>query len=115
MSKKKRKQFRTFESNAVYEDFKEPYICMTYSMLDNEKWLSLGYPAQIIYIYMKKWAYGRQEFKFSYRLGLHVFKSYSTFKRAIDELVDNGFIEIIRISRTPGIGTIYKFSDKWYN
>ena len=32
----------------------------------------------------------------------------------IDELVGKGFIEIIRISRTPGIGTIYKFSNKWY-
>ena len=115
MSKKKRKQFRDFESSALYEGFKEPYICMTFSMLDDEKWESLSYSAQSVYISMKRWAYGRQEFKYSYRLALKKVKSFSTFSKAIKELVDNGFIEIIRISRTPGIGTIYKFSNKWYN
>jgi len=115
MSKKKRKQFRDFESSAIYEDYKEPYVCLTKSMLESEKWHLLGYPAQTIYVYMKLWSYGRQQFQFSYRLALNVFKSYATFKKAIDELITNGFIEIIRISRTPGIGTIYKFSDKWYN
>lgn len=114
MSKKKKKQFRQFESSDILNNFQEPYVCITKSMLENDNWLSLGYPARVIYIYMKMWSYGRQEFQFSYRLGLHIFKSYSTFKKAIDELVNKGFIEIVRISRTPGIGTIYKFTNKWY-
>lgn len=114
MAKKKRKQFRDFESSAMLEGFKEPYVCITKSMLTSEKWKLLGYPAKTIYLYMKLWSYGRQEFEFSYRLALNVFKSYSTFKKAIDELTKNGFIEITRISRTPGIGTRYKFTNKWY-
>ena len=114
MAKKKRKQFREFESGAILEGFKEPYISITKSMLVNERWLSLNYSSQLIYIYMKLWSYGRQEFKFSYSLALNIVKSKSTFKKSIDELVNNGFIEIIRISRTPGIGTIYRFTNKWY-
>lgn len=114
MSKKKRKQFRDFESSDFINEYKEPYICLTKSLLTNEKWISLTYSSKIIYIYMKMWAYGRQEFKFSYALALNILKSRSTFKNAIDELVKKGFIEIIRISKTPGIGTLYKFTNKWY-
>lgn len=112
--KKKQKSFRSFESSEIINDFKEPYISLTKSMLNNEKWLDLSYSSKIIYIYMKLWSYGRQEFKFSYSLSLKIVKSRTTFKKSIDELVNKGFIEIIKISRIPGIGTVYKFSDKWY-
>ena len=96
------------------DDFKEPYISITKSMMTSQKWLDLSYSAQQIYLYMKLWSYGRQEFKFSYSLALNIVKSKTTFKKAIDELVASGFIEIIKISRTPGIGTVYRFTDKWY-
>lgn len=114
MAKKKQKQFRNFESSDIQNDFKEPYISLTKSMLTNEKWLQLSGATRTIYIYMKLWSYGKQEFKFSYSLALNIVSSKSTFKKAIDELVKNGFIEIIRISKTPGVGTIYKFTNKWY-
>lgn len=114
MAKKKRKQFRDFESSAMLEGFKEPYVCITKSMLTSEKWASLNYSSKLVYIHMKLWSYGRQEFKFSYSLALNIVGSRTTYKKSIDELVNNGFIEIIRISRTPGIGTIYKFTNKWY-
>lgn len=110
----KQAKFRNFESSEYFKDFKEPYIRITRSMLTNERWLKLSYSAKTIYIYMKLWSYGREEFSFSYKLALNIVKSRSTFKSSIDELVDNGFIEIIRISRTPGVGTKYKFSNKWY-
>ena len=74
---KKQKQFRNFESSSFSTDFKEPYISLTKSMLTNEKWLSLNYSSQLIYVYMKMWAYGRQEFKFSYSLALNIVKSVS--------------------------------------
>lgn len=114
MSKKKRKQFRAFESSEILNDFKEPYVCITKSMLESEKWKQLSYTARIIYVYMKMWSYGKQEFKFSYSLALNIVGSRTTIKKVIDELVANGFIEITRISRTPGIGTIYKFTNQWY-
>lgn len=114
MAKKKRKKFRYFESSNIQNDFQEPYISITKSMLTSEQWKNLSYTAREIYLHMKLWAYGKEEFKFSYSLALNVVNSKSTVKKAIDDLVEKGFIEIIRISRTPGIGTIYKFSSKWY-
>ncbi len=112
--KKKQKQFRNFESSELLKDFKEPYISITKSMLTNNKWLNLNYSSQIIYLYMKLWSYGRQEFQFSYSLALNVCKSRTTFKKSIDELVNNGFIEIKKISKRPGTGTTYSFSNNWY-
>ena len=114
MSKKKKKKFRYFESSEIQNDFQEPYISITKSMLTSEKWRNLSYTARELYLNMKLWSYGREEFKFSYTLALNVVSSTATVKKAIDDLVKNGFIEIIRISRNPGVGTIYKFTNKWY-
>ena len=114
MAKTKRVKFRNFESSEYANDYKEPYVRITKSMLTNQKWLELSYSAKTIYIYMKFWSYGREEFSYSYKLALNIVKSRSTFKSVIDELVKNGFIEIVRISKTPGVGTRYKFSNKWY-
>lgn len=114
MAKKKKKQFRSFESSDIQNDFKEPYVCLTKSMITSDKFLSLNHASKYLYCLMKLWSYGKEEFKFSYSLAYNYIKSKSTIKNSIDDLVKNGFIEIIRISRTPGVGTIYKFSDKWY-
>ena len=111
---KKRKQFRDFESSAIYEEFKEPYISITRSMLTNEKWLNMEYSARELYLYMKLWSYGKQEFEFSYSLALKIIGSTRTIQKRIQELIDNGFIEIIKCSKRPGIGTVYKFSNNWY-
>ena len=111
---KKRKQFRDFESSAIREDYKEPYISLTRSMLTNENWLSLKSSSKELYQYMKLWSYGKQEFKFSYTLALNIIHSRSTIKKSIDELVNKGFIEIVKCSKRPGIGTTYKFSNNWY-
>ena len=91
MAKKKRKQFRDFESSAMLEGFKEPYVCITKSMLTSEKWANLNYSSKLVYLYMKLWSYGRQEFKFSYSLALNIVGSKTTYKKSIDELVANGF------------------------
>lgn len=114
MAKKKKKKFREFESSAVREDYQEPYTCITKSMMMSDNWKSLSSSSKIIYTYMKLWSYGRQEFTFSYTLGLEIVSSRTTFKKSIDELVNKGFIEITLISKRPGIGTHYKFIDKWY-
>lgn len=111
---KKRKQFRDFESSAFREDFKEPYISLTQSMLTNENWLSLEYSSQILYIQMKLWARGKQEFKYSYSLATNIIGSTRTIQKRIKELEDKGFIEKSLCSKRPGIGTVYKFSNNWY-
>lgn len=116
MSKKKRKEFRSFECCNYADGLRDSYIAMTKSMLLNENWLKLTYSSQILYMYMKLWSYGKIETSFSYSLAIkqQIVKSRTTFKKAIDELIENGFIEITRISKKPGIGTLYRFTDKWH-
>jgi len=116
MSRKKRKEFRSFECCNYKDGLKDSYITMTKSMLLNEKWLNLTYSSQILYIYMKLWSYGRIEIPFSYSLAIknNIVKSRTTFKKSIDELIENGFIEITRISKKPGTATLYKFTNKWH-
>lgn len=115
MSKKKRKEFRSFECCNYQDGLRDSYITMTKSMLLNEKWLNLTYSSQILYIYMRLWSYGKVETPFSYSLAIKqkIVKSKSTFKKSIDELIENGFIEITRISKKPGVGTLYRFIDNW--
>lgn len=116
MSKKKRKEFRSFECCNYEDGLKDSYITMTKSMLLNKNWLNLTYSSQILYIYMRLWSYGRIETPFSYSLAIknNIVKSRTTFKKSIDELIENGFIEITRISKKPGTATLYKFIDKWH-
>lgn len=111
---KKKKQFREFESSNWQEDFKERYVSFTQSLLLSERWLNLKPSSRELYQYMKLWSYGKQEFEFSYTLALKIVSSKSTIKTSIDDLVKNGFIEIIKCSKRPGIGTTYKFSSNWY-
>ena len=111
---KKQKVFKYYESREIADGFAEPYVCITKSMLMSEAWKSLSYSARNLYLYMKLWSYGRQEFSFSYALGVELLKSKATMYKCVNELVSNGFIEITRVSKTPNVGTRYKFIDKWY-
>jgi len=115
MAKKKKRQFRSFESSNIYDCFEDNYLCLTKSMLDNENWLSLPGNSKTLYIYMKLWAYGREQFKFSYSLANKFIKNNKTIYNSINQLVERGFIEIVSISRQVGYGTTYKFSDRWWN
>lgn len=109
--RKKSKQFKDYECST--DNLLDNYIVMTKSMLRSDKWLSLTYSSRDVYIKMKLWSMGNSSFDYSYTLAQKEGITSATYKRAIKELTDKGFIEIIRISRVPGIGTRYKFSNKW--
>jgi len=109
--KRKSKTFKDYECNT--NNLLDNYIVMTKSMLLSENWLSLTYSARDVYMKMKLWSMGNSSFDYSYKLAQKEGITSATYKRAIKELTTKGFIEIIRISRTPGIGTKYKFSNKW--
>lgn len=114
MAKKKKRQFRSFESSNVIDCFEDNYLCLTKSMLDNKNWLSLTSSSKVLYMYMKLWAYGREQFKFSYSLAHTFIKNDKTIYNSISQLVEKGFIDIVSISRQVGYGTTYKFSDRWW-
>lgn len=114
MAKKKKKQFRPFESSNRYMNYEDNFIFITKSMMDNENWLSLTSNSKILYMYMKLWAYGREQFQFAYTLAQNCIKNTKTIHNCINQLVEKGFIDIVSISRKVGYGTTYKFSDRWW-
>ena len=95
--KKRSKQFKDYECST--NNLLDNYIVLTKSMLLSEKWLLLRYSTRDVYIKMKLWSMGNSTFDYSYKLAEKEGITSATYKRAIKELVDNGFIEIIRISR----------------
>lgn len=109
--RKKSKQFKDYECNT--KDLRDNYIVLTKSMILSDSWRSLNYSTKDVYIKMKLWSLGNISVMYSYKLALTEGITSATYKRAVDELVEKGFIEITRISRTPGIATKYKFSNKW--
>lgn len=108
---KKKKTFKDYECDT--DDLLDKYIILTKSMLLSDKWLSLTYSSRDVYIKMKLWSMGNSVVMYSYKLAQTEGITSATYKRAIDELTSKGFIEITRLSRTPGIATKYKFSNKW--
>lgn len=114
MAKKKKKQFRPFESSNVIDCFEDNYLCITKSMMMNKNWLSLTGNSKTLYFYMKLWAYGREQFKFSYKLAQSFIKNHKTIYNSINQLVEKGFIDIVSISKQVGYGTTYKFSERWW-
>ena len=111
-NKKKLYAFRVFYG-AKSED---RHIRITHSMLMNEKFKQISYSAKVLYMYMKEYASGSEQFEYPQQLALRnkVINSSATFETAKKELIENGFIEVVRCCKCSRIPNLYKFSDKWY-
>ena len=112
--KKKKKNFRSIESSNIQNDYEDNFFYITKSMMLNKNWLSLTGNAKVLYMYMKLWACGREQFPFSYTMAQSFMNNNKTIYNSVKQLVEKGFIEIVSISRQVGYGTIYKFSDRWW-
>lgn len=91
------------------------FVRLPNSLLGSDKFLRLSFSAKILYIYMKKEARGQEEFIFTQKRALkYVCRSSATFQSAKQELIDNGFIEVVRASKCSRTPNKYKFSPNWY-
>lgn len=99
-----------------YEGIKatDKHIRITHSMLISKVFKRLSKSSIILYIYMKDWACGRIEFEYPQSLCKDILSS-ATFWSCIDELEQNGFIEVKKRSRLTRYKNIYRFSSKWNN
>lgn len=89
------------------------HVRLTKDMLMDRKYLSLNNSSKILYMYMKLWAKGENEFDYAKALGSKMMSPSTTIK-AIRELVEKGFIERKYFSNGGGhIPNRYKFSDNW--
>lgn len=106
---RKRAPFYPYEGRKI----KDKHIRVTEDMMLHSNYLKLSASAKVVYSYMKLWACGDIEFDYPISLALK-YTSKNTFLRAKEELIENGFIEVVYISKLGNISNRYKFSTNWY-
>lgn len=89
------------------------FASLYHDMLVNEKFINLSNHTKVIYLYMSDWSNGSQEFEFPYSVYKKI-TTRKTFYKALKELCENGFIEIIGSGKNTRTPNKYKFSSGWY-
>lgn len=117
MAKKKFKprDFETTGSNlsaAVYA-----------SMMQSKAWHNLSNNARVLYLYMKLQLYGAKikdhpetDFYFNTAMAQKTYGLYSNmaqFRKDRQQLIDNGFIDVVENGRFTRTKNVYRFSSRW--
>ena len=89
-------------------------IFLDEKVLTSKEFLALSSSAKVVYFYMKIYAKNENEFEYPISLALN-FMSNVTFISARNELVKNGFIEIVHNGSANRTKNIYKFVPNWEN
>ena len=109
MSRGTKAPFKQYEGKKE----KDKHIRLTKDMLNSTNFKSLKPNSKVLYMYMKLWACGNEEFDYSISLGSNIV-SQSTVISSTRELIQKGFIERIYFSNGGGHKpNRYKFSSKW--
>ena len=109
MSRRLKAPFKSYEGAKE----KDKHIRLTKDMLNSSNFKSLKNSSKILYMYMKLWACGKEEFTYSISLGTNIL-SQATVIAAIRELIQKGFIERTYFSNGGGHkANGYKFSNRW--
>jgi len=121
MGRKKPYVPKPFESSRGSKDISAPIYA---SMVQSSAWLKLSNNARVLYMYMKLQKYGAKDipgwdelcFYFNASMYTEVYKLYTNrtqFRKDRQQLIDNGFIEIMEDGTLTRTKNIYRFSDKW--
>lgn len=111
MSRSTKAPFKKYEG----EKQKDKHVRLTKSMLMSKAYKELKNSSKVLYIYMKLWASGEEEFDFANSLGNKIL-SHSTIISSIRDLIQKGFIEPVYISNGGGKKpNRYRFSPNWTN
>lgn len=105
---RKKAPFKNYEGKKS----NDKHIRLTADMMTNQKFLDLSNSSKVLYMYMKLWALGNEEFEYAETLS-NKYMSKATFYKARDELIDSGFIKIIATNKFAHIPNKYKFSFNW--
>ena len=110
--KQKVAKFSKFES--ITETSKS-YIRLADNMLTSQAWSKLGSKEIQIYIEFKRKYNGKNEndLSFTYNESRKLRMNYKTFQKAIDKLITNGFIEVVKEGFITRTCNIYRFSEGW--
>ncbi|PKM82558.1 MAG: hypothetical protein CVU89_03395 [Firmicutes bacterium HGW-Firmicutes-14] len=103
-------QFKTFESRTKTAK----HLRITNNMIESPAWQNLSCYAITVYVHMKaKYNFSNQDdISMTYEEAKKLMAK-ATFSKAIDELIETGFIQLIRQSWTARQPNIYSFSEMW--
>ncbi|ANY69735.1 hypothetical protein BBD42_27015 [Paenibacillus sp. BIHB 4019] len=114
MSRKKKKDysFRPFEKATSSID--NHHIRITRNMMESVAWKELSVHAVVLYLAMKTKYTGSNEndISFTYAEGEKLMNK-ATFTKSMDQLIENGFIQIIRQGWSIREPNIYGFHTMW--
>lgn len=88
------------------------YVTMYHSQLFHKKFTSMKSNSQLLYIRMLDYSNGKQITTYPYKIYKDLI-SKPTFLECRDELVKNGFIEIVECGKFNRRANKYKFIDDW--
>lgn len=107
---KKNNNFRSFEALGS----SDRHLRLTQSMMLSKAWGELSCHSITLYVHMKlKFNYKNEDdISFTYAEGKKLM-SERTFMKSIEQLIDLGFIKIVRQGWTSREPNIFGFSDQW--
>ena len=111
MPRKKPTPFAPYESKAS-NGIEKRYCRMANTQMCSEAMRKLSSSAFKIYWYMRLESAGKREFEFPHRK-YDSYMSKPTFFKAVRELEDAGFIEVIQHNGIARMPNLYRFSDGW--
>lgn len=103
-------RFKSYEGRKP----KDRHIRLTHDMLMDKKCLQLSASAFRLYTYIKLWAGGQNEVKYSMSMAKPLM-SAPTFEKAKKELISAGFIEQpnLHSAKYKCETAVFEFTDKW--
>lgn len=110
MARRKAK-LHDFESR----DQQSKFVRVSTDMMDSEAWISLSVHARYLYLEMKRRYNGDQSrtFNFPHSVG-RKFMAPKAFTRAVNDLIEKGFITCTRYGRINRIASEYMFVSLWH-
>ena len=88
------------------------FVQLYHSQITHKNFLKLSSIAKVVYIYMSDYSNGNMTTKFPKSI-YSTFTTTPTFLKAINELCEKGFVEVIECGRFTRTQNIYKFISKW--
>jgi len=107
---KKDFEFRPFEGISKTG----PYLRIKKDMMESKAWQALNIHSIVVYLYIKaKYNFNNaNDISFTYREAAQLMHK-STFTKAIDQLIECGFIKIEQHRWNTRESTIYALTDQW--
>lgn len=105
--------FAPWES-AKADGIEKRYTRVGNSLLSHDACRSLGDKAFRVYVHMKMESGGKREFTLPYTKAMGIMDvSKGGYKKAVDELCEKGFIDVVEKNANLRKANVYCFSQRW--